>query len=376
MVLLTVEDEERIASVYFNPSKPGAYSSPAKIHKALKKRVSIGKIKKFLQTQESYTVLKQAKRKFTKSKVISPHVDYMWDADTANMTFYDKKDEKIAKMFNDGYRYFLVVIDVFSRFLWTRPLRSLKAEETTTALSEILNERKPMKLRTDLGSEFKNNKLRKVLQNLKVDHFFTLNEGKANYAERVIQTIKNKLGRYMEEKETNRWIDVLPQLTNGYNHTFHTSIKMKPANVTSLDEYKIWKLNHETVQKQKIKSKPKPSGPTFKLNEGDYVRLTGYKHPFQKSAFSHSWTTEIFIVVERRKVGGLAKYRVMDYAHEEVRGEFYEEELQKVYIGEKPSFKIEKVIKQRKRNNKKEYFVKFKSWPKKYNAWVKDLKKL
>jgi hypothetical protein len=215
-----------------------------------------------------------------------------------------------------------------------------------------------------------------MLNEFKVDHFLTLNEGKANYAERVIQTIKNKLGRYMEEKQTYRWIDVLPQITNGYNHTFHTSIKMKPANVTSLDEYNIWKLNYERVQKVKIKTKPKPSGNLFNLKVGDYVRLTGYKHPFQKSAFSHSWTTELFVVVERRKMGGLAKYRVMDYAHEEIRGEFYEPELQKVYIGEEPSFKVEKVIKKRKSNNQKEYFVKFKSWPKKYNAWVKDLKKI
>jgi hypothetical protein len=376
MVLLTSKEEKQIASVYFNASGPGAYASPFKLYKAMKKKVSLGKIRKFIQSQESYTVMRQAKKSFPKSKVVAPHADYMWDADTANMTFYDKKDEKIAKDFNEGYRYFLVVLDVFSRFLWTKPLKTLKAEETLAALSEIFNTRKPMKLRTDLGSEFNNHRVKRMLQNVKVDHVLTLNEGKANYAERVIQTIKNKLGRYLEEKETYRWIDVLPQLTNGYNHTFHRSISMKPANVTSEDEYKIWKLNYESIAKPKIKTKPKPSKSIFNLKVGDYVRLSGYKHPFQKAAFSHSWTTELFVVIERRKVGGLAKYRVMDYAQEEIRGEFYEQELQKVYIGEQPAFKVEKVIKQRKHNKRKEYFVKFKSWPKKYNAWVRDLKEI
>jgi hypothetical protein len=376
MVKLTSEDERKISEFYLNPSKPGAYASASKLYKAMRKKISLGKIKKFLQSQEAYTVLKQVRRKFKKSKVISPHVDYMWDADTANMTFYDKMDEKIAKQFNDGYRYFLVVIDVFSRFLWTKALKSLKAVETTSALSEILEERKPMKMRTDLGTEFKNNRVQHMLQGFGVDHFFTLNEGKANYAERVIQTIKNKLGRFLEENETYRWIDVLPQLTNGYNHTFHTSIGMKPANVTQRNEYDIWKLNYEKIVKTKIKTKPKADRNPFKLKVGDYVRLTGYKHPFQKTAFSHSWTTELFVIVERKMIGGLAKYRIMDYAREEIRGEFYELELQKVYIGDEPTFKVEKVIKKRKRNNKKEYFVKFKSWPKKYNAWVTDLKEI
>jgi hypothetical protein len=376
MVTLTSEEEKKIANIYNDPSKPAAYSSAAKIYKAMNKKISLAKIKKFLQSQEDYTVLKQVRRKFTKSKVVSPFTDYMWDADTANMTFYDKKDEKIAKRFNDGYRYFLVVIDIFSRYLWTKPLKSLKAEETKTALLEILEGRKPMKFRTDLGSEFKNSSVKSMLNELSIDHVFTLNEGKANYAERVIQTIKNKLGRFLEGNETYRWIDVLPQLTNGYNHTFHRSIGMKPANVSSMDEFKIWKLNYEQISKPKIKNNSKKKLKTFKLNVGDYVRLSGFKHPFQKSAFTHSWTTELFVIVERKMIDGLAKYRVMDYAREDVRGEFYEQELQKVYIGEEPTFKIEKILKRRTRNNKKEFFVKFKSWPKKYNSWVKDVKEL
>ena len=376
MVKLTNEEVNQISTFYYDTSKNAAYTSVSKLHRAMKKKISLGKIKKFLQSQESYTVLKPVRRKFQKSKVVSPYMDYMWDADTANMTFYDKKDDKIAKSFNDGYKYFLVVIDVFSRFLWTKALKTLKADETRSALSEILQKRQPLKLRTDLGSEFQNNRVNGMLEELKVDHVLTLNEGKANYAERVIQTMKNRLGRFMEHNETYKWIDVLPQLTNGYNHTYHTSIKMKPANVSKLDEYKIWKLNYEKIPKPRIKSKPKANPNPFKLKTGDFVRLSGFKHPFQKSAFSHSWTTKLFIIVERRMIGGLAKYRVMDYAHEDVRGEFYEQELQKVYIGEEPQFKVEKVLKKRKKNKKEEYFVKFKSWPKKYNAWVSDVKEI
>jgi len=373
MVNLTNEENELISSVYFNPSHPAGYSSPSKIYIALGKRVSLGKIKKFLQTIESYTVLKQVKRKFEKTKVVSPYIDYMWDADTANMTFYEKKDEKMANEHNDGYRYFLVVIDVFSRFLWTKPLKTLKADETKDALIQLLRNRKPDKLRTDLGSEFHNKKVNGVLKTEEIDHILTLNEGKANYAERVIQTIKNRMGRYLEEKETYRWIDVLPQITDSYNNTYHRSIRMKPTDVTQKDEINIWRLNYENIPKPKVKRKPQTKRKKYSLNIGDYVRLSGYKHPFDKTAFSHSWTTELFIIVNRRTVAGLSKYKVIDYGREDIRGEFYEKELQKVYITDNPLFKIDRVIKRRTRNKRTEYFVKFKSWPKKYNAWVEDV---
>ena len=376
MVNLTNEEEEIISRAYFDPKHAAGYASAGKVYLALRKRISLGKIKKFLQTLESYTVLKQVKGKFVKSKVVSPHIDYMWDADTASMTFYEKKDEKIAKQHNDGYRHFLVVIDVFSRFLWTKPLKTLKAGETETAIRQILRNRKPLKLRTDMGSEFHNNKVNDLLKAKSVDHVFTLNEGKANYAERVIQTVKNRMGRYLEEKETYRWIDVLPQITEAYNNTYHSGIRMKPTDVTAKDEFDIWKFNYEKIPKPKVKRKPQPKRKLYELNIGDYVRLSGYKHPFDKSAFSHSWTTELFIVVDRRTVSGTAKYKVIDYGREDIRGEFYEKELQKVYIGDNPVFKVEKVIKKRTRNKHMEYFVKFKSWPKKYNAWVDEVKDL
>ena len=373
MVNLTNEEERLISDVYMNPSHPAGFSGPSKIYKALRGKVSLGKIKKYLQSLESYTVLKQVKRKFEKTKVVSPYIDYMWDADTANMTFYEKKDEKVAKQHNDGYKHFLVVIEVFSRFLWTMPLKTLKADETKNALAQIMRIRKPEKLRTDMGSEFHNNKVNDLLKGQNVHHFVTLNEGKANYAERVIQTIKNRIGRYLEEAESYRWIDALSQITDSYNNTHHRGIRMKPADVTSKDEINIWKLNYENIPKQKVKTKPKPKAKLYSLNIGDYVRLSGYKHPFDKSAFSHSWTTELFIVVERRIVVGLPKYKLIDYAREEIRGEFYERELQKVYIGEDPLFKIERVIKKRTRNKRTQYFVKFKSWPKKYNSWVEEI---
>ena len=56
-------------------------------------------------------------------------------------------------------------------------------------------------------------------------HWFSSNETKANDAERNIKTVKAKLYRYMTKHRTRHFIDVLPQITDSYNNTFHHTIK-------------------------------------------------------------------------------------------------------------------------------------------------------
>ena len=57
---------------------------------------------------------------------------------------------------NDGVNYLLVVIDVFSKFLWV-PMKNKTARSLVQAFDSILSgKRKPEKLRTDRGTEFIN----------------------------------------------------------------------------------------------------------------------------------------------------------------------------------------------------------------------------
>ena len=56
---------------------------------------------------------------------------------------------------NDGYRYLLVCIDVFSKFLWVIPLKTKTGPALVTAFKIILESgRKPQKIQTDQGTEF------------------------------------------------------------------------------------------------------------------------------------------------------------------------------------------------------------------------------
>ena len=58
------------------------------------------------------------------------------------------------------------------------------------------------------------------------------NEGKSVVAERFIRTLKTKIYKYMTEISKNVYIDKLADIANKYNNIYHSTIKMKPVNVT------------------------------------------------------------------------------------------------------------------------------------------------
>ena len=59
--------------------------------------------------------------------------------------------------------------------------------------------------------------------------YSTNNEGKSVIAERFIRTLKNKIYKYMTAISKNVYINTLDDIVKEYNNTYHTTIKMKPA---------------------------------------------------------------------------------------------------------------------------------------------------
>ena len=74
--------------------------------------------------------------------------------------------QSISK-FIKGFRFFLCVIDIFSKDAWVVPLKDKKGVTITNAFQKILKEadlRKANKIWVDKGSEFYNNFLKKWLK--------------------------------------------------------------------------------------------------------------------------------------------------------------------------------------------------------------------
>ena len=98
--------------------------------------------------------------------------------------------------------------------------------------------------------------------------------------------------------------------------------------------------------------------------------IAKYKHVLHKG-YLPNCSEEIFKIVECYPTV-LVTYVLQDLAGEEIKGTFYEQELQKVSkTGD--VYNVEDVIKTRRRNGNVEYFVKWEGYPDKFNSWTSDV---
>ena len=278
---------------------------------------------------------------FRRRKVVVNDIDEIWAADLVDMQSFSK--------FNNGIKYLLMVIDVFSKYVWIVPLKSKTGVDVANALSKIFGERRPMKMWVDKGKEFYN----KHVKALGVQLYSTENEEKSSVVERWNRTMKEKMFKYFSVNSTRKYINVLDEMVNNYNNTKHSSIKITPVDASDKkNKNRVWmNLNG--------KARTNPVKPKFSV--GDKVRITKKKAVFEKG-YTPRWTEEVF-TVSQVKYTDPPTYKISDYHGEEIQGTFYEQEMQKT---NQDIFRIEKII--RKQKNKS--LVKWYGYPDSFNSWV------
>ena len=289
---------------------------------------------------------KPVKRKFKKRRVLVNGIDKIWGADLADISALSKD--------NEGINFLLLVINIFSKYGWIVPLKDKKGETVANALKTIFKERRPEKLWTDKGREFYNKDVKEI-----INLYSTENEEKSSIVERWIRTMKDKMWKYFTDNNTYTYMNVLPDLLEDYNNTVHSSIKMTPVDASK-------KENELTVWRNLYPDRHKINNITPKFSVGDEVRIIKKKKVFEKG-YTTRWTEEIFTIKEIQDTNPIT-YKLSDLQGEEIRGTFYEPELQKT---EQQIFRIEKIIKKEKGKS----LVKWKGYSDKFNSWVdnKDL---
>ena len=88
-----------------------------------------------------------------------------------------------------------MVIDVFSKFGWIRPLKDKRGQTVADAFRSIFAERKPKMLWTDKGSEFFNGIMKDLLSKNGIKLYTTENEEKSSVVERWNKTMKEQIFR-------------------------------------------------------------------------------------------------------------------------------------------------------------------------------------
>ena len=141
---------------------------------------------------------------------------------------------------NRGYRYVLVVIDNFSNFGWTIPLKNKNAQTIKDSFENILtnSKRKPNLIETDRGKEFYNNIFQDFLNKNNIKLYSRNSSYGAVFAERFNRTIRDLLKKIVFEQGDAKWIDVLQTITKQYNNKTHSSTKLTPTQA-SLKKTKV-----------------------------------------------------------------------------------------------------------------------------------------
>ena len=95
--------------------------------------------------------------------------------------------------FNGGAKYILTMIDVVSRYAFTRALTDKTSKSVSKAMEDIFrkSKRKPDEIYTDKGKEFSGPEMKKLLKRRKIPHIQAVSDTKAALCERFNRTLKS-----------------------------------------------------------------------------------------------------------------------------------------------------------------------------------------
>lgn len=289
---------------------------------------------------------RNVRKTFPRRKTIVYGLHDTLQIDLADMQLYAKE--------NKNFRYILVAIDIFSKFVYTFPLKNKTSVEVANAMQKILllSSSIPRNIQSDAGKEFLNSQFKNLMNKYNINHYTTYSKTKSAICERVIRTIKAKIYKRFHLRGKYVWYDILNDVVNEYNNTKHRTIKMKPSDVSEKNEKHLL----DTVYKYTSYLS------TNKFKIDDRVRISKYKSVFDKG-YLPNWTTEIFIIYKIQYTQPKT-YLLRDYQNNEIAGAFYGHELQKVQY---PNlYLIEKILK----TDGNRVFVKWLGFDSSHNSWI------
>ena len=293
--------ENYLQKLYTDPGRPGSFSGLNKLKQAIKEdgkhQFTDDQLKTELAKQDTYTVNRVVRRKFKRSRVVAYGINDLIDIDLADFSRLSRYNKKV--------RFLMVTVDTFSRLLRVHPMLDKSASSVLEALKSIYPAGSPQiqKIRTDLGLEFRNGKVKEFLKTRGIRHVFASPPIKAGYAERCIQSLKQLIYRYLYHSQSFRYIEVLDDLVENYNKRPHRSLgKLSSSEVNETNQASVWnKLYIDSLLRKgahKLRASSKNTETKFNFSKGDLVRISFAKSPFERS-YGEKFTQEAFSIKDR-----------------------------------------------------------------------------
>ena len=340
---------------FIRPGSPIAYSSPYRVYKYYKGEIPLLTVKKWLHGQDTYTLHRQAKKPSPRNPTFAYYKRYQFQIDLIELGWLSSE--------NKNYKYLLTAIDIFTRFAFVEPIKSKKAAVFLKGFKSIMKRAKqfPRKILADRGTEIRNRTFQNYCKNNNIHLLHSDNFLHAPFIERFNRSLKNLMYKYMDENDTNKFIDVLPLLVKTYNLREHRMIGMSPTDAEKDEnKYKIrWK-------QEEYYAKIKKRKPKFK--KGQTVRINILQGQFDKG-YNQQFLAEIYRIVSVNTRLPIPTYTLETLDGDEtVEGNFYANEL--IDVEPPELFKIEKILKKKKEGGRTMVLVKWQDY--RNPSWIPE----
>lgn len=270
---------EKLKELYEEYGYPGQ-SRLYKIAKDNKLKVTQKQVKEFLKKQSVQQQHTQIKKK-KKGHIVALSPNNIFQADLLDYTKYSRN--------NEGYKWILIAMDVFTRKAYARPLKNKKPSSVANAFKEIIENNKPIEVMTDNGNEFLGKPFQVLIKDNNMIH--TTNEVGDHNAlgiiDRFSRTIKNSIAKYFTSRNTTKWANILPKFIAAYNNTPNSAILDFKPNEAKKHIPVITNLNLEKFDANKDLHDS--------INKGDLVRTKIKKKRFSKG-YTPNYSDEVFKV--------------------------------------------------------------------------------
>ncbi|KAL3084275.1 hypothetical protein niasHS_009763 [Heterodera schachtii] len=287
-IIMDLKKLRLLEFLYKDLSSPVAFTSVEPLLREARKtqpKINRTDVQNYLATQRTYTLHRQAKRRYRRLPTLAPGLHTEWQADLAIF-------DRLAKQ-NRGYKYLLVCIDTLSRQVFVQPVRTKTSANMIIAFGRIFKRSKyiPWKVLTDQGKEFTARAVQQFFRTNDVEHFCMLTSPQfhAGMAERANRSIKERLYRYFTERNTYKWIGVVQDIVRAINHSPNSTIGMCPADLNFKNAEALRQKLHNAAENV-VRRQPR-------YRVGDRVRIEKYKHVFKKG-YLPRFTNELFTVAE------------------------------------------------------------------------------
>lgn len=266
------------------------YPASAKLYKLAKAEgltVTMKEVKDFLLNKEGAQIhTRKLKKVENPIRTVNKQMSYQMDL--LDMTKFSTK--------NKGFKWILIVVDIFDRKACAEALKSKSPNDVVEGIKKCFNYLgKPKDVTSDDGAEWKG-AVKTYLESENISHR-TADVGDHNVLgiiDRFSKTLKSIIYKRFSHNDDVEWVPTLQETIKAYNATPHSSLNDRSPNEAEKYSFDTAMYQYRKIQEIEKKNEKKKD----KINVGDNVRYKLKKTTFSKG-YEQQWSNTIHKVISK-----------------------------------------------------------------------------